>query len=77
MTSFTQFFQQKRGDVRKQRKAIQEALENGPSTVTKLASMLDFPKDLIVWNMMGLMRWGVVEVAGEENHELIYGLKEV
>jgi len=26
---------------------------------------------------MGLLKWGKVEVVGEEHHELIYRLKEV
>ncbi|OLS21755.1 MAG: hypothetical protein ThorAB25_26510, partial [Candidatus Thorarchaeota archaeon AB_25] len=34
-------------------------------------------KDLVVWNLMGMLRWGEVEVAGEEEHEMVYKLKEV
>ena len=74
---FGQFFTQKRGDVRKQRKAITEALKAGPASVSKITEATEFEKDLVVWNLMGMLRWGDVEVAGEENHEMVYTLKEV
>ncbi|MBN2228435.1 MAG: hypothetical protein JW779_02505 [Candidatus Thorarchaeota archaeon] len=74
---FTTFFSQKRGDVRKQRKAIEDILKAGPSTVSKIAEGTGFDKSLVVWNLMGMLRWGVVEVASEEGEELTYVLKEV
>lgn len=74
---FGQFFTQKRGDVRKQRKAIADALQGGPASVSKIADTTNLQKDLVVWNLMGMLRWGEVEVAGEENHEMVYVLKEV
>jgi predicted transcriptional regulator len=73
---FASFFSQKRGDVRKQRKAIEEVLKGGPSTVSKIAEKTGFEKNLVVWNLMGMMRWGDVEVASEEGEELTYVLKE-
>lgn len=77
MSTFERFFQQKRGEVRKQRKTIEEALRAGSSTVTKIAEVTNMEKDLIVWNLVGMLKWGIVEVNGEEDHELVYGLKEV
>jgi len=73
---FVNFFSQKRGDVRKQRKAIEDVLKAGPSTVSKLAEATGFEKNLVVWNLMGMLRWGAVEVASEEGVELTYVLKE-
>jgi predicted transcriptional regulator len=73
---FVSFFSQKRGDVRKQRKAIEDVLKSGPSTVSKIAEATGFEKNLVVWNLMGMLRWGVVEVASEEGEELTYVLKE-
>jgi len=73
---FVGFFSQKRGDVRKQRKAIEDVLKTGPSTVSKLAEATGFEKNLVVWNLMGMLRWGVVEVTSEEGDELTYILKE-
>ena len=73
---FTNFFSQKRGDVRKQRKAIHEVLEAGPSTVSKISDAVGFEKNLVLWNLMGMLRWGVVDVASEEGEELTYKLKE-
>ena len=73
---FVNFFSQKRGDVRKQRKAIEDVLKAGPSTVSKLAEATGFEKNLVVWNLMGMLRWGTVEVASEEGVELTYVLKE-
>jgi hypothetical protein len=74
---FAQYFTQKRGDVRKQRKAIAEALKAGPASVSKITEATKYEKDLVVWNLMGMLRWGEVEVAGEEEHEMVYKLKEV
>lgn len=73
---FAGFFSQKRGEVRKQRKAIEDVLKAGPSTVSKIAEATGFAKNLVVWNLMGMLRWGVVEVASEEGDELTYVLKE-
>lgn len=77
MTQFKSYFQQNRGEVRKQRKAITEALSMGPATITELARRTQMPKDLIVWNLVGLLKWGDVEIAGENGSELIYSRKEV
>ncbi len=65
------------GAIRNQRQTIQLILAKGPATVSTLAKKTEFPKDLLVWNLMGLLKWGKVAVVGEENHELVYGLKEV
>jgi len=73
---FTNFFSQKRGDIRKQRKAIRDVLEAGPSTVSMIAEKVGFEKNLILWNIMGMLRWGEIEVASEEGDELTYALKE-
>ncbi|TFG14161.1 hypothetical protein EU537_04375 [Candidatus Thorarchaeota archaeon] len=76
MTKFRQFFDQKRGEVRRQRRKIQEMLTEGAATVSQLSSRTEYPKDLIVWNLMGMLRWGQIEVTGHENEELVYSLKE-
>lgn len=73
---FTNFFSQKRGDIRKQRSAIEEVLKAGPSTVSKIAETTGFEKNLVMWNLMGMLRWGFVDVASEEGDELTYVLKE-
>jgi len=73
---FVSFFNQKRGEVRKQRKVIEDVLAGGPSTVTKISDATGFEKNLVVWNLMGMLRWGVVEVASEAGEELTYVLKE-
>lgn len=74
---FGKFFTQKRGDVRKQRKAIGDFLKEGPAAVSKIAEATKYETDLVVWNLMGMLRWGEVEVSGEENEEMVYALKEV
>ncbi len=75
--TFAKYFTQKRGDVRKQRKAIGEFLKSGPASVSKITEATELEKDLVVWNLMAMLRWGEVEVAGEENHEMVYKMKEV
>ncbi|MFX1484937.1 MAG: hypothetical protein ACFFCP_17300 [Promethearchaeota archaeon] len=74
---FANYFSQKKGDVRTQRKAIEAVLKNGPASISKIADSTMYAKDLVVWNLMGMLRWGVVEAVGEENHEMVFVLKEV
>ncbi|MFW9809399.1 MAG: hypothetical protein ACFFE6_08480 [Candidatus Thorarchaeota archaeon] len=74
---FASYFTQKKGNVRTQRKAIETVLKNGPASVSKIAENTMYAKDLIVWNLMGMLRWGIVEAIGEENHEMVFVLKEV
>ncbi len=77
MRDFDRYFYQKRTDVQRQRAAIEQVLKGGPSTVSRIAEATGMPSSLVVWNLMGMLRWGVVDVAGEEEHELVYTLKEV
>ena len=76
-TIFSKYFYQKVGTVRKQRAAIEKVLKAGPSSVTAIAESTGYEKELVLWNLMGMLRWGTIEVAGEEGHELNYVLKEV
>jgi hypothetical protein len=59
-TEYTSFFKQKRGAIRKQRAVIQKILDLGPATVTDIAEQTDLAKNLIVWNLIGMLRWGMV-----------------
>jgi len=76
MSTFVKFFSQKRGDVRKQRQAIEEAMKAGATTVSIISEKTGLAKDLIVWNLVGMLKWGNVEVTGERDKELVYSLKE-
>ncbi len=76
MRPFNAYFFQKHRDVQEQRSAIKKVLDGGPSTVSKIAEITKLPKDLIVWNLLAMLRWGAVDVAGEDEHEPVYKLKE-
>ena len=77
MRRFATYFEQKHSDVRKQRKIIKEALTGGATTVASISKKTELSPELIVWNLMGMLKWGDIEVTGEENHELVYAIKEV
>ena len=77
MTQFTRFFEQNSHDTKKQRKRILSALASGPATIANLATKTEIPEGLVVWNILGLMKWGEVEVAGEKSHQIMYGIREV
>jgi len=77
MTQFGKHFKQNRTIVMRQRKALHEILESGPTTVSAISEKVEFEKPVIVWNLLSMLRWGEVQVTGEEHHELVYGLKEV
>lgn len=76
MSTFLKFFGQKRGDVRKQRQSIEEAMKGGATTVSSISEKTGLAKDLIVWNIVAMLKWGEVEVSGEHEEELVYSLKE-
>ena len=77
MKRFAAFFEQKHSDVRHQRRVIKEALVGGANTVAKISDTTGLAEDLVLWNVMGLLKWGAVEVSGHVNHEVVYSMKEV
>ena len=74
---FGEFFKQKQGNIRRQRKALEEELKKGPTSLSILADVMQLEKQLVMWNLMSMLRWGIVEISGEEDHELVFALKEV
>ena len=74
-TEYTSFFKQKRGAIRKQRTVIQGVLEMGPATVSEIAEQSELAKNMIVWNIIGMLRWGMVEIIEDHGAELTYALK--
>ncbi|MHA1484966.1 MAG: hypothetical protein ACTSPR_06575 [Candidatus Thorarchaeota archaeon] len=77
MARFSRFFEQNAHETQKQRRSILSALSSGPSTIANLVSKTSIPENLVVWNIMGLLKWGDVEVAGEKNHQILYASREV
>ncbi|UCH05330.1 MAG: winged helix-turn-helix transcriptional regulator [Candidatus Thorarchaeota archaeon] len=77
MTEFTMYFGQNYGDVMIQRKSILRALSEGPVSVSQIAEKAGVSKQVTMWNLLALLRWGDVEIAGEEHHELVFALREV
>ena len=73
---FADLFEQSRGDVRKQRKAITECLAEEPKTISDISKSTGLSKKLILWNLMGMLKWGEVLIAHETEDELVYALKE-
>ncbi len=71
------YFKQNAGDIRDQRAAIEKILKVGPSTISSMAETTGYAKDLVFWNILGMLRWGTIEVESENDDELTYGLKEV
>jgi len=71
------YFKQNAGAVREQREAISKVLKSEPTTISAIAEATGYAKDLIFWNLLGMMKWGTVEVENEHGEELTYALKEV
>ena len=71
------YFKQNASDIRDQRAAIEKILKVGPSTISSIAETTGYAKDLVFWNILGMLRWGTIEVESEKDDELTYGLKEV
>lgn len=77
MNHFERFFAQKRNEVRKQRSAIKEALSESQATITEIAEKTQMPKDLILWNLIAMLRWGNIEITGKNDCEHIYALRAI
>jgi len=71
------YFKQNTKDVRDQRAAISKVLKAGPTTISTIAKNTGYPKDLIFWNILGMLKWGTIEIENEHGDELTYALKEV
>ena len=76
MSQFTRLFYQNQGVVRRQGLAIHEVLAEGPTTIEDIAEKTRIPRSEVVWNLLGMLRWGEVEVTDEEDHKLVYTLRE-
>jgi predicted transcriptional regulator len=77
MSEISRIFNQNGGEVRKDRETILKFLAEGPMTVSDIAQKIELPKKLIVWNLLGLLRWGKVDILEEKDKELVYTLKEL
>ncbi|MFX1332244.1 MAG: hypothetical protein ACFE9W_11840 [Promethearchaeota archaeon] len=77
MTEFTMYFDQNYAVVTQQRKSILESLKEGPASVSTISEKTEMDKKVLMWNLLGLLRWGNIEIAGEEHHELVFKLREV
>jgi len=71
------YFKQNTKDIRDQRAAISKVLKAGPTTISTIAENTGYAKDLIFWNILGMLKWGAVEIENEHGEELTYALKEV
>ena len=71
---FAPLFKQKFTDTRKQRGEILRHLEKGPTTISELKEKIPLPKNVILWNLIGLIRWGQVEIVSERDDELVYAI---
>jgi len=77
VTEFTKYFGQNYADVARQRDSILATLKEGPMSVSHICERSEIPKQILMWNLLGLLRWGEVEISGEEHHELVFRLREV
>lgn len=77
MTEFTMYFDQNYAVVTQQRKSILESLKEGPASVSTISEKTEMDKKVLMWNLLGLLRWGDIEIAGEKHHELVVKLRGV
>ncbi|MCD6492242.1 MAG: hypothetical protein J7K36_00310 [Archaeoglobaceae archaeon] len=58
------------------RKAIMEALKSEPKTIPELASELNMDSSVIMWYVMTMIKYGLIEVGEEEDDYYKYKLAE-
>jgi hypothetical protein len=60
-----------------ERSFISKQLEDAPKTVSEIAKATKMEKERVLWNILAMMKWNLVEIKGEEKREYIYAIKEV
>ncbi len=75
MKHYTDFFYQNRRETEKQRTRILGLLKDEKLSVSQIASKLNLDKPLVLWNLLGMLRWGQVDIH-ESEQELIFASKE-
>ena len=58
------------------RNYILQQLAEGPKTVAAISKATQLESDRALWNLLAMMKWNKVEIAGEEKREYIYAIKE-
>jgi len=58
------------------RKAIMEALKSEPKTIPELASELNIDSSVVMWYVMTMIKYGLIEVGEEEDDYYKYKLAE-
>jgi hypothetical protein len=58
------------------KKALRKALKDGPKSVPDLASACSLDKQVTLWHLMAMRRYGEVVEAAEQNGYPLYALKE-
>ena len=58
------------------RKAIMEALKSEPKTIPELASELNIDSSVVMWYVMTMIKYGLIEVCEEEDDYYKYKLAE-
>ena len=61
-------------DIRKQLKA---ALKNGPATVPELAEATTLPTNVVLWHVMAMKKYDLVNEVGQDAEYYQYALPEV
>ncbi|MFW9913616.1 MAG: hypothetical protein ACFFEU_14150 [Candidatus Thorarchaeota archaeon] len=59
------------------RNYILHKLADGPKTVTTISKATQLESDRVLWNLLAMMKWNKVEIAGVEKREYLYTIKEV
>jgi len=59
------------------RSLILQQFDELPKTVSSLTKSTDLESDLILWNLLAMLKWNQVEIVGEEKHEYLYARKEI
>ncbi len=60
-----------------ERSTIIKHLDAGPQTITYLAKKTKFDSDVVLWNLLAMMKWNQIEIVGVDKREYIYGKKDV
>ncbi len=75
MKHFGDMFYQNKRETEKQRLKIFEVLKGKQLSVSEISSELGLEKPVVLWNLLGMLRWGQVDVL-EGDGELIFVTKE-
>jgi predicted transcriptional regulator len=58
----------------KVRRELKKAMKPGPMTIPQIAKTVDMPKDVVLWHVVAMKKYDIVEETGQDGDYYLYAL---